>query len=336
MSGLSDDEFGPLDPKKKFYAFNFGDESYSNRFIERKDDLMNESGLILPVESKLFDVVFVSQRVLSALKDDGTSVVPVQAVEPLSESLKTKQKLLHERHSVVSKAFREFVSFAPNEPVFRQWIDNNPSATGSKEDRYCLFDRKWIQSSLEHLDAMKQLCNPVDIQKSPKTFFDVLTQIDLAIMELDTVEEHTKRLEALKEGIGALQKVYEIAVKELVPPYDIVKKLMEDEEKRRRDYTDDLVRRSEEAGVELSPSAKDFLLKKPTAQCNPLEPLCHTFCLPADRKPSERTGVFKDLSRLELEKKCVALEEKNHGIEREIHLLEERLSKLTEDVQKEV
>ena len=332
---LSDDEFGPLDPKKKFYAFNFGDESYGTRFIERKEDLLNESGLVFPVHSDLFEVVFVTQTVLNDLRDDGTSTVPKQAAEPLSESLKKKQETLRERHDEVTRLFREFVRFSPSEAVYRQWIDSNVSVAQSRvNDRYCLFDPKWIHKSLERLDAMKELCNPLDVQRTPKKFFEVLRRIDLAVMELDSLEEHTKRLETLKTGIAALQNLYDAAVKELVPPSETVKKTVVRDEERRAQYIEDLVRRCEESGIELSHSAKEFLLSTPKADCNPLEPLCSTFRLPAHLKPYERTGSFNDLPRLELEKKYIALVEKNRVIGEAIHDLEERLKNLTVEEQK--
>ena len=71
------------------------------------------------------------------------------------------------------------------------------------------------------------MCNRVDIQKSPRMFFNVFRDIDLAMKELEMMEEQARVMKDMKEWVKALQKFYEETIVELETPYDIVMEELE-------------------------------------------------------------------------------------------------------------
>ena len=311
------EDFIALDPNKKYYAFNFGvSDPLQCLFIEKKDDLFSENGMIFPVDSSRtnFEVVFVSDAVMNKLRDDGTSIVPFKTTEPLSEALRKKQKALLERYEKVNKDFVDFIRFTPSEAVYRLWVDNNPEGTPSKnsggEYKYCIFDREWINGNEERLKTIRGLCNEIDIQKTPKMFFQVFRAIDLASVELRMMEEQTDILDKVKDVLKALQKLYDDSVQELVVPYDAVRDKVSDGAEERSMKIENSIQSSEQSGMKLKESAKEFLMANPKVESNPLEPFCHAFTLSGDRERMKREGKFPNMSRLELEKRIHELDEK--------------------------
>ena len=310
------DAFALVDPNKRYFAFNFAvsDVSDPNRFIERRDHLANQVGMLFPVKKTNFDFVFVSTEVLENLRDDGTSIVPMQSSEPLTKSLTDKQQALQAKYSVVCRAFSELLRFAPEEKVYKEWIDSNASGTPSsgdgERDRYCIFEPRWRKANNERLSAIKMMCNRVDIQKSPRMFFNVFRDIDLAMKELEMMEEQARVMKDIKEWVKALQKFYEETIVELETPYDIVMEEVKKGSGRRKDAIDGLKKQIEKYGIELCGPAKEFLMMKVGGTGDPLEHVCRTFRLPKNRERKKRSGKYEKTSRLELEKKICELDKR--------------------------
>jgi len=324
------EDFVGLDPNKRYYGFNFGvADPQEGAFIEKKDDLLNESGMVFPVEGTNFDVVFVSNAVMNKLTDDGTSIVPFKTADPLSEALKKKQKALLERYDKVNEDFIDFIKFSPSEAFYRLWIDNNPEGTPSEssdgEDKYRIFDGEWINRNEERMKGIRGLCKEVDIQKTPKTFFQVFRAIDLASVELRMMEEQVKILDNLKSVLTTLQELYDESVKELLAPYDAVRDKVSDGAEERISKIENLIQSSEQSGIELNERAKEFLMACPTVEGNPLEPVCHTFTLCAGRTRVKREGKYPNMSRLELEKKISELDKTLEPYSRKIRALNSRI-----------
>jgi len=311
-----------LDPKKQFFAYNFAifDDSDPNRFFETQDHLLNQTGLLFPVKNTNFKFVFVSMELLNKLTDDGTSPVPFQTAEPLMNSLAEKQKMLLDEYTPVCRAFSELLRFSPEEAVYKQWIDSNCRGTPSngEGDRYCIFDRKWRTTNSERLSAIKTMCNKIDIQKSPRLFFKVFREIDLAMKELQMMKEQTNMMKEMKAWVAALQKFYDDTMTELATPYDMVREALAKDSERRKENISNLIERSEKSGVKLSGPAKEFLMMEANLDGNPLEPVCHTFCLPEKRVQKKRSGQYEKMTRLDLEKKICELDKKLEPYESKI------------------